>query len=233
MGHGPWYSCFHGLFCLFHMAWTNIPVPTSDGITFLSINPFRWWYGFQEMRKKSLLGRNFILMEWIIKEMWSFYGIFSFPWGQSVITKTKLVTDNFLGTLASSSRANPKICQIPAVQTLKSVLLSLVTKTQPKCALGLRPTILAHFASQHFVHFATCPLPKCASRAQNPTFVPYLHTLFYALESYSSFLWSFLSTVIARLRPPNLRFAKHLLRVGWRNFFSSCAVVSVFGSGGK
>ncbi len=27
--------------------------------------------------------------------------------------------------------------------------------------------------------------------------------------------------------------AKHSLRVGWRNFFSSCAVVSVFGSGGK
>jgi hypothetical protein len=26
---------------------------------------------------------------------------------------------------------------------------------------------------------------------------------------------------------------KHSLRVGWRNFFSSCAVVSVFGSGGK
>jgi hypothetical protein len=25
----------------------------------------------------------------------------------------------------------------------------------------------------------------------------------------------------------------HLLRVGWRNFFSSCAVVSVFGSGGE
>ncbi len=25
----------------------------------------------------------------------------------------------------------------------------------------------------------------------------------------------------------------HLLRVGWRNFFSSFAVVSVFGSGGK
>ncbi len=25
----------------------------------------------------------------------------------------------------------------------------------------------------------------------------------------------------------------HSLRVGWRNFFPSCAVVSVFGSGGK
>ena len=36
----------------------------------------------------------------------------------------------------------------------------------------------------------------------------------------------------------NLRFLQlekriHLLRMGWRNFFSSCAVVSVFGSGGK
>ncbi len=30
------------------------------------------------------------------------------------------------------------------------------------------------------------------------------------------------------------RIIKYLLRVGWRNFFSSsCAVVSVFGSGGK
>ncbi len=26
---------------------------------------------------------------------------------------------------------------------------------------------------------------------------------------------------------------KHLLCVGWRNFFYSCAVVSVFGSGGE
>ncbi len=30
-----------------------------------------------------------------------------------------------------------------------------------------------------------------------------------------------------------LSWAKYLLRVGWRNFFSSCAVVSVFGSGRK
>ena len=29
--------------------------------------------------------------------------------------KQKLVMDNFSGTLASSSHANPKICQIPAV----------------------------------------------------------------------------------------------------------------------
>ncbi len=27
--------------------------------------------------------------------------------------------------------------------------------------------------------------------------------------------------------------SKHSLHVGWRNFFSSCAVVSVFGSGGE
>jgi hypothetical protein len=46
--------------------------------------------------------------------------------------KQKLLTDNFSGTLASSSHANPKICQIPAVRTLKSVPSSVVTKTQPK-----------------------------------------------------------------------------------------------------
>jgi hypothetical protein len=46
--------------------------------------------------------------------------------------KQKLLTDNFSGTLASSSHVNPKICQIQAVQTLKSVPLSIVTKTQPK-----------------------------------------------------------------------------------------------------
>jgi hypothetical protein len=45
--------------------------------------------------------------------------------------KQKLATDNFLGTLASSSHANPKIHQFPAVQTIKSVPLSVVTKTQP------------------------------------------------------------------------------------------------------
>ncbi len=31
----------------------------------------------------------------------------------------------------------------------------------------------------------------------------------------------------------SLKRLKHSLRMGWRNFFSSCAVVSVFGSGGK
>ncbi len=46
-------------------------------------------------------------------------------------------------------------------------------------------------------------LPK----AQNPTFAPYLHTLFSVLESYSLFLWSFLLPVIAGLRPHNLCFA--------------------------
>jgi hypothetical protein len=45
--------------------------------------------------------------------------------------KQKLVMDNFSGTLASSSRANPKIRQIPAVETLKFIPLSVVTKTQP------------------------------------------------------------------------------------------------------
>jgi hypothetical protein len=39
-------------------------------------------------------------------------------------------------------------------------------------------------------------------------------------------------------RPANIlgffgKEKKHSLRVGWRNFFSSCAVLSVFGSGGK
>ena len=34
-------------------------------------------------------------------------------------------------------------------------------------------------------------------------------------------------------RPNILVKNKHSLRVGWRNFFSSCAVMSVFGSGGK
>ncbi len=43
--------------------------------------------------------------------------------------------------------------------------------------------------------FATCALPKCASRAQNPTFAPYLRTSFSALESYSLFLWCFLLPV--------------------------------------
>ncbi len=80
--------------------------------------------------------------------------------------------------------------------------------------------LLAHFASEvrssqakcahlkaHLTNFAACTLPKCTIRAQNPTFAPYLHTSFSALESYSSFLWSFLSPVIAGLRPHNLCFA--------------------------
>ncbi len=91
-----------------------------------------------------------------------------------------------------------------------------------KCALGFPP--LAHFASKvqslqakcalkigvrrpsaHLkvpqTDFATCTLPKCTSRAQNPKFAPYLCTLFSALESYSLFLWCFLLPVIAGLRP--------------------------------
>jgi hypothetical protein len=97
-----------------------------------------------------------------------------------------------------------------------------------KCALGC--TLLAHFASKVWslqakcalkigvrrpsshlkapqTDFATCALPKCASRAQNPTFAPYLHTSFSALESYSLFLWCFLSPVIAGLKPHNICFA--------------------------
>jgi hypothetical protein len=82
---------------------------------------------------------------------------------------------------------------------LSGVLLSVHLACALTCALCK--------ASAHFVDFATCALPKCASRAQNPTFAPYLCTLFSALESYSLFLWSFLSPVIAGLRPHNLRFA--------------------------
>jgi hypothetical protein len=42
---------------------------------------------------------------------------------------------------------------------------------------------LAHFCklSVHFVNFATCTLPKCASEMQNPTFAPFLRTLFLRL----------------------------------------------------
>ncbi len=49
-----------------------------------------------------------------------------------------------------------------------------------KCALGLHPTCRLCKPSAHFVDFVTCALPKCASRVQNPTFVPYLCTLFSA-----------------------------------------------------
>jgi hypothetical protein len=59
----------------------------------------------------------------------------------------------------------------------------------------------------HQTDFATCALPKCTSRAQNPTFAPYLRTSFSALESYSLFLWSFLLPFIAGLRPHNFCFA--------------------------
>jgi hypothetical protein len=44
--------------------------------------------------------------------------------------KQKLVKFNFSGTLASSSRANPKIHRIPAMQTLKSIPLPVVTNTR-------------------------------------------------------------------------------------------------------
>ncbi len=70
---------------------------------------------------------------------------------------------------------------------------SKIRSLQAKCALKSTPD-----------QFATCALPNCASRAQNPTFVPYLCTLLSVLESYSPFLWSFLLPVIAGLRPHNL-----------------------------
>jgi hypothetical protein len=78
---------------------------------------------------------------------------------------------------------------------------SKVRSSQAKCALKIgvrRPS--AHLKAPQ-TDVATCAFPKCASRTQNPTFAPYLHTLFSALESYSSFLWCFLLPVIAGLRP--------------------------------
>ncbi len=84
---------------------------------------------------------------------------------------------------------------------------SEVRSSQAKCALKFgvrRPS--AHLKAPQ-TDFATCALPKCASRAQNPTFAPYLPTSFSALESYSLLLWCFLLPVIAGLRPHNLRFA--------------------------
>jgi hypothetical protein len=84
---------------------------------------------------------------------------------------------------------------------------SKVWSSQAKCTLKIgvcRPS--AHLKAPQ-TDFATCALPKCASRVQNPTFAPYLCTSFSALESYSSLLWCFLLPVIAGLRPHNLRFA--------------------------
>jgi hypothetical protein len=79
-----------------------------------------------------------------------------------------------------------------------------VRSSQAKCALKIgvrRPS--AHLKALQ-TDFATCALPKCASRAQNPTFAPCLRTSFSALESYSLFLWCFLLPVIAGLGPHNL-----------------------------
>ncbi len=53
---------------------------------------------------------------------------------------------------------------------------SKVRSSQTKCALKIgvhRPS--AHLRAPQ-TDFATCALPKCASRAQNPTFAPYLRT---------------------------------------------------------
>ncbi len=84
---------------------------------------------------------------------------------------------------------------------------SKVRSSQAKCALKIRVRRPSAHLKAPQTDFATWALPKCASRAQNPTFAPYLRTSFSALESYSSFLWCFLSPVIAGLRPHNLRFA--------------------------
>ncbi len=78
---------------------------------------------------------------------------------------------------------------------------SKVWSSQAKCALKIRVRRPSAHLKAPQTDFATCALPKCASRAQNPTFAPYLRTSFSALESYSSFLWCFLSPVIAGLRP--------------------------------
>jgi hypothetical protein len=85
---------------------------------------------------------------------------------------------------------------------------SEVRSLQAKCALkiGVRRPSAQLKAPQ--TEFATCALPKCTSRAQNPTlFVPYLHTLFSVQESYLSLLYSFLLPVITASRPPSLNFA--------------------------
>jgi hypothetical protein len=57
---------------------------------------------------------------------------------------------------------------------------SKVRSSQAKCALKIgvcRPS--AHLRAPQ-TDFATCALHKCASRAQNPTFAPYLRTSFWA-----------------------------------------------------
>jgi hypothetical protein len=70
--------------------------------------------------------------------------------------------------------------------TLLAHFASKVWSSQAKCALkiGVR-TPSAHLKVPQ-TYFATCALPKCASRVQNPTFAPYLRTSFSALESYST-----------------------------------------------
>ncbi len=118
--------------------------------------------------------------------------------------------------------------RVGLVQTGTSVVRTKRSWGLLKCALGC--ALLAHFASKvrslqakcapkigvcrpsaHLkasqTEFATCALPKCASRVQNLTFAPYLHTSFSALESYSTFLWCLLLPVIAGHRPHNLCFA--------------------------
>ncbi len=132
-----------------------------------------------------------------------------------------------------AARRSGRTCgnRVDLVQSGASVVRSKRSGALLKCALGC--ALLAHFASKvrssqakctlkigvcrliaHLkapqTDFATCALPKCASRAQNPTFAPDLHTSFSAVESYSSFLWCFLSPVITGLRPHNLRFANKL-----------------------
>ncbi len=72
----------------------------------------------------------------------------------------------------------------------------------------------------------------------------YCSTIKGGIELLHSYFDSNYTQIIARGamvdNPVNILFSaymvvpcKHSLRVGWRNIFSSCAVVSVFGSGGK
>ncbi len=126
------------------------------------------------------------------------------------------------GWTCSHKFTHPTVIRVCLVRSGASLVRTKRSGALLKCALGC--TLLAHFAnkvwslqakcalkigvcrpSAHFkapqTDFATCALPKCASRAQNPTFAPYLCTLFSALESYLLFLWCFLSPVIAGLRP--------------------------------
>ncbi len=54
--------------------------------------------------------------------------------------------------------------------------------------LAISKCTFARALLAHFAVFATCVLPKVASRAQNRCFAPYLQPSVYALESYTFIL---------------------------------------------